>query len=77
MRPFGWDLTPNLVCRECSLRFPACLTRRRSPTIRAAVAFSARFAPVLPSPFVIKDLGVFGEDAAGAFHLLHRYALTG
>lgn len=34
-------------------------------------------APVLPEPFVIEDLCLFGEDAAGRFHLLHRYALTG
>lgn len=35
------------------------------------------FAPVLPNPFVIEDLCVFGEDMAGRFHLLHRYALSG
>jgi hypothetical protein len=34
-------------------------------------------APVLPEPFVIEDLCLFGEDAAGRFHLLNRYALTG
>jgi hypothetical protein len=38
---------------------------------------SAHFAPVLPQPFVIEDLCLFGEDAAGAFHLMDRYALTG
>lgn len=35
------------------------------------------YAPVLPRPFVIEDLRLFGEDAEGRFHLLHRYALTG
>ena len=35
------------------------------------------FAPVLPRPFMIEDLCLFGEDEAGLFHLLHRYALTG
>lgn len=34
-------------------------------------------APVLPRPFVIGDLCLFGEDAAGRFHLLSRHALTG
>jgi Protein of unknown function (DUF1045) len=40
-------------------------------------ALSAHFAPVLPRPFVIEDLCLFGEDAQGRFHLLHRYALAG
>ncbi|TAG09238.1 MAG: phosphonate metabolism protein, partial [Rhodobacterales bacterium] len=39
-------------------------------------ALEAHFAPVLPRPFVIEDLCLFGEDDGG-FHLLHRYALTG
>lgn len=34
-------------------------------------------APVLPRPFVIEDLCLFGEDAVGRFHLLSRHALTG
>lgn len=34
------------------------------------------FQPVLPKPFVIEDLCLFGEDAAGRFHLIHRYPLT-
>jgi hypothetical protein len=36
----------------------------------------AHFAPVLPRPFVIEDLCLFGEDDNG-FHLMHRFALTG
>lgn len=35
------------------------------------------FAEVLPRPFDIADLCLFGEDSAGQFHLLHRYPLTG
>lgn len=35
------------------------------------------FAEVLPRPFDITDLCLFGEDNAGQFHLLHRYPLTG
>lgn len=42
-----------------------------------AEALQTHFTPVLPRPFVIEDLCLFGEDAAGRFHLLHRYALTG
>lgn len=34
-------------------------------------------SPDLPRPFVIEDLCLFGEDAAGRFHLLERHALTG
>jgi putative phosphonate metabolism protein len=34
-------------------------------------------SPVLPRPFVIEDLCLFGEDEAGRFHLLHRAALSG
>ncbi len=33
--------------------------------------------PLIPNPFVINDLCLFGEDANGRFHILHRYALTG
>lgn len=42
-----------------------------------AAALEPHFAPVLPRPFGIEDLCLFGEDEAGRFHLLHRYALTG
>jgi hypothetical protein len=35
------------------------------------------FAEVLPRPFDITDLCLFGEDGDGRFHLLHRYPLTG
>jgi putative phosphonate metabolism protein len=60
-------------------RFHLTLTDRL-PNAEAgpiAEALQAHFAPVLPQPFVIEDLCLFGEDAAGRFHLLHRYALTG
>jgi putative phosphonate metabolism protein len=35
------------------------------------------FAPVLPRPFVIEDLCLFGEDGEGRFHLIGRHGLTG
>ncbi|MBE9635314.1 DUF1045 domain-containing protein [Salipiger mangrovisoli] len=34
-------------------------------------------APLLPQPFEVRDLCLFGEAEDGRFHLLHRYALTG
>jgi putative phosphonate metabolism protein len=44
---------------------------------RVAAPLAAWLAPVLPRPFVIEDLCLMGEDAAGRFHLLSRHALTG
>ena len=35
------------------------------------------FAPVLPQPFAVEDLCLFGEDDQGRFHLIGRHALTG
>lgn len=60
-------------------RFHLTLTDRLPATEADLVAglLSAHFAPVLPVPFVIEDLCLFGEDVSGRFHLLHRYALTG
>ena len=60
-------------------RFHLTLTDRLAADVAGAVAAALRthFAPVLPRPFVIADLCLFGEDAAGRFHLLSRHALTG
>jgi len=60
-------------------RFHLTLTNRLAEAEVAPVlaALEAHVAPVLPQPFVIEDLCVFGEDAGGRFHLLHRYRLTG
>ncbi len=60
-------------------RFHLTLTDRLPKAEVAAVmaVLSVHFAPVLPRPFVIEDLCLFGEDSAGAFHLMDRYALTG
>jgi putative phosphonate metabolism protein len=38
-------------------------------------AAEAHFDGLLPQPFVLADLCLCGEDEAGRFHLLHRYAL--
>lgn len=58
-------------------RFHLTLTDQleRPEPIRAAL--EVFFTPVLPRPFVVEDLCLFGEDRSGRFHLLHRYALTG
>ncbi len=59
-------------------RFHLTLTDRLPEAEVAPVmaALDGYFTPVLPRPFLIEDLCLFGEDDAG-FHLLHRYALTG
>jgi hypothetical protein len=58
-------------------RFHLTLTDRLPEPGPTMAALSRHFAPVLPQPFRIEDLCLFGEDQAGRFHLLHRYALTG
>jgi hypothetical protein len=58
-------------------RFHLTLTDRLPDPAPVQAALAAHFAPVLPRPFVIQDLCLFGEDAQGRFHLLHRYPLTG
>lgn len=57
--------------------FHLTLTDRLPEPGPVFAALDAHFAPVLPSPFVIEDLCLFGEDGTGAFRLLHRYALIG
>ena len=52
-------------------KLPADLAERAEPLL------AAHFAPVLPQPFVISDLCLFGEAQDGQFHILHRYALSG
>ncbi|GHC27228.1 phosphonate metabolism protein [Gemmobacter nanjingensis] len=60
-------------------RFHLTLTSSLSAPDAAAArnVLEPHFAPVLPQPFAIEDLCLFGEDGAGRFHFLHRYALTG
>lgn len=58
-------------------RFHLTLTDRLADPGPVMAALEGHFADVLPRPFEIQDLCLFGEDAAGRFHLLHRYALTG
>lgn len=58
-------------------RFHLTLTDRLEDPGPVRAALEAHFSPVLPRPFVIEDLCLFGEDVSGRFHLLHRYALSG
>jgi putative phosphonate metabolism protein len=45
-----------------------------SPHLIAAAV--AHFGSTVPQSFRLEDLCLCGEDAAGQFHLLHRYALS-
>jgi Protein of unknown function (DUF1045) len=58
-------------------RFHLTLTDRLATPEPVRAALAAHFAPVLPRPFVVEDLCLFGEDTLGLFHLLHRYPLSG
>lgn len=60
-------------------RFHLTLTGRLSDDDSEAVrrALAPVLAPLLPRPFRLDELCLFGEDTDGMFHLLHRYALTG
>lgn len=60
-------------------RFHLTLTDRLEPQMaaRAADLLGAHFAPVLPRPFAVTDLCLFGEPEDGGFRLIHRYALSG
>lgn len=58
-------------------RFHLTLTDRLDQPEPVRTALEKHFLPVLPRPFVIEDLCLFGEDASGRFQLLHRHALTG
>lgn len=42
-----------------------------------AKALTAWLEPLVPRPFAIEDLCLFGEAGDGQFHLLSRHALTG
>lgn len=60
-------------------RFHLTLSDRLDEAEGAALARVATdfLADALPRPLVIGDLCLFGEDAAGRFHLVSRHALTG
>ncbi|KUP94442.1 DUF1045 domain-containing protein [Tritonibacter horizontis] len=59
-------------------RFHITLTGKRPkaelPVLEAYLA--QELAPLLPRPFVIRDLALMGEAEDGRFHLVQRYALS-
>lgn len=60
-------------------RFHMTLSDALDDATAAAVLTHAQahFTGVLPRPFILDALSVFGEDDTGRFHLVHRVALTG
>lgn len=60
-------------------RFHLTLTDRLPEDLaaQAQTVLADHFAPVLPRPFRVAELCLFGEPEDGGFRLLHRYALTG
>jgi len=62
-----------------AFRFHITLTGRLDDETRdrALEALHAHLTPLLPRPFVIRDLVLMGEDSTGRFHQLRRFALGG
>ncbi len=58
-------------------RFHMTLTGRTDNVEAVRAALAVHFAPILPEPFVIDSLALMGEAVDGAFHVVHRYALSG
>jgi len=60
-------------------RFHMTLTGRPAPEIASTVAaaLAPALAPLLPRPFSVTSVGLFGEDAEGGFHLVRTAPLTG
>jgi putative phosphonate metabolism protein len=59
--------------------FHLTLTGDLDPAHRDAVeaVLGPHFAPVLPNPFRLDSLCLFGQPPDGMFRLLHRYSLSG
>lgn len=60
-------------------RFHMTLTGRmpKAELTKTHKALTPLLAPLLPKPFTLDSLCLFGEAADGRFHLIQRYALTG
>ena len=56
------------------LTLTGALAGAEHPVVAQAAA--THFAGLAPQPFRLSDICLTGEDAAGRFHLLHRYALA-
>ena len=57
------------------LTLTGSLDRATADSARDALAM--HFEPLLPRPFLLDSLCLTGEDAAGRFHMVHRYPLAG
>lgn len=60
-------------------QFHLTLTGELPPEVAASTeaALALELPPLIPAPFVLDSLCLFGEGADGRFRLLHRYALSG
>ena len=60
-------------------RFHITLTGRlaRGEAEQVQAALTPHIAPLLPTPFTVRDLTLVGEDADGMFHEIQRFALSG
>ena len=60
-------------------RFHITLTDKlpRAELTAVEAALAAHLIPLLPKPLVIRDVALVGEDDAGRFHMIQRYALAG
>jgi putative phosphonate metabolism protein len=60
-------------------QFHLTLTGRldEAAALATRTVLEPRFAPLLPKPFRIAELCLFGEAMDGRFHILHRAALSG
>ncbi len=50
---------------------------RLGELVRLEKILSKAIDPLLPRPFVMRELCLFGEDMQGRFHLIERFPLTG
>ena len=59
-------------------QFHLTLTGSQSATDSAATLHALRphLTPLLPQPFVLSDLALFGQGPDGMFRILHRYPLS-
>jgi putative phosphonate metabolism protein len=60
-------------------RFHVTLTGHLQPgeAVPVASLLAAQVEPLVPRPFRLDQVALCGEDEAGQFHLIRRYALTG
>ena len=60
-------------------RFHMTLTGRLAPTVSDAVqaALEPALETLLPRPFPVESISLFGEDESGFFHLVRKSPLTG